>query len=100
MFIEDTDSGTKGYNRGTWCVNWNVASGSFTWSDPVPMYHGNVSTFGFGDGHAESHKWRNGKIIAGGIIAAHGQTADPTQFPTVGPDYDYIHDNFRHPNWK
>jgi prepilin-type N-terminal cleavage/methylation domain-containing protein/prepilin-type processing-associated H-X9-DG protein len=100
IFIEDADAKTSGYNRGTWCVSWAVASGSFTWSDPVPMYHGNTSTFCFADGHATSRRWQSGKIIAGGLIAAVGQTADPTQFPVAGPDYDFIHDNYRHPNWK
>ena len=100
MFIEDVDSGTKGYNRGTWCVRWNAAAGTFTWSDPLPMFHGNVSTFAFADGHSESHKWLDGKIVTQGRIAATGQAADTTQFPTAGVDYNYIHDNFRHPFWK
>jgi prepilin-type N-terminal cleavage/methylation domain-containing protein/prepilin-type processing-associated H-X9-DG protein len=100
IFIEDADSGTSGYNRGTWCVGWNIAVGSFTWSDPVPMYHGNVSTFAFGDGHAESHRWIDGELVKAGIAAANGQTFSLSRASTSGPDYGYIHDNFRHPNWK
>lgn len=105
QFIEDANStasggGNAGYNRGTWVASWNNAAGSFTWSDPVPIYHGNVSSFGFADGHVESRKWQNGKIIAAGRAAALGQPFDLTQFPTSGPDYAYIRDHYRHPNWK
>lgn len=105
QFAEDANStgssgGNAGYNRGTWLASWNNASGSFTWSDPVPMYHGNVSTWGFADGHGESRKWMNGKIIAAGLAAAKGQAFDVTQFPVVGADYLFVRENYRHPNWK
>jgi prepilin-type N-terminal cleavage/methylation domain-containing protein/prepilin-type processing-associated H-X9-DG protein len=100
MFVEDADSKTSGYNRGTWGVVWNIGAGSFTWLDPVPMYHGNVSTFGFADGHAEGHKWRNGTIVQGGIAAANGKTVNLAAYPISGVDYAYIRDNYRHPNWK
>lgn len=103
IFIEDANStsaggGNAGYNRGTWVASWSGSG--FSWSDPVPMYHGNVSTFAFADGHAESHKWVNGKIVVAGIAAANGQTFDVSQFPIVGPDYGYIRDNYRQPSWK
>jgi prepilin-type N-terminal cleavage/methylation domain-containing protein/prepilin-type processing-associated H-X9-DG protein len=103
IFIEDANStsstgGNAGYNRGTWVASWSGSG--FSWSDPVPMYHGNVSTFGFGDGHAESHKWVNGKIISAGIAAANGQNFDVSQFPIIGPDYGYIRDGYRQPSWQ
>jgi prepilin-type N-terminal cleavage/methylation domain-containing protein/prepilin-type processing-associated H-X9-DG protein len=104
-FIEDANSAgssgaNAGYNRGTWVVNWNSSSGSFAWSDPVPMYHGNVSTFGFADGHAESHKWLSGAIVKAGLAAAQAQAFDVTQFPTAGPDYSYVRNYYRQPSWK
>jgi prepilin-type processing-associated H-X9-DG protein len=37
-----------------------IAQGGFTgakWEDLPASYHGKLSTFGFGDGHAEAHKW-------------------------------------------
>lgn len=103
MLIEDANSAgntgaNAGYNRGTWVVSWSGSS--FTWSDPVPMYHGNVSTFAMADGHAESHKWLNGKIVAAGLAAARGQAFDTSQFPTSGADYDYVRDRYRQPSWK
>ncbi len=65
-FMEDCDS--RGFNVGTWVVRWSgnpVAphSQSFAWVDPVPIYHGNVSTFAYLDGHSEAHKWVNNTII-------------------------------------
>ena len=110
MFIEDANStataggGSAGYNRGTWCASWNKPSqyspgGSFTWTDPVPMYHGNLSTFGFADGHADSHKWQDGAIIKAGLAAANGQSFSVAGFPKAGFDYNYIYEGYRHPNW-
>jgi len=105
MFIEDANSantsgGNAGYNRGTWLASWNNAAGSFTWSDPVPMFHGNVSTFGFADGHVESRKWQHGEIVKAGLAAAKAQPFDVSRFPLSGPDYSFIRERYRHPNWK
>lgn len=105
MFIEDANStppnsssGSLGYNNGTWVVNWGGSS--FGWVDPIPVFHGSVSTFSFADGHVESHKWLNGEIIKSGLAAAKGETFDVTRFPTSGPDYNYIRENYRHPSWR
>jgi prepilin-type N-terminal cleavage/methylation domain-containing protein/prepilin-type processing-associated H-X9-DG protein len=103
MFIEDANStGTSGsnagYNRGTWTVRPTPTS--FAWDDPVPMYHGNVSTFGFADGHAESRKWQHGEIVKAGLAAARGQAFDLSRFPLTGTDYNFVRERYRHPNWK
>ncbi len=103
QFIEDAnsagvDGNNAGYNRGTWLARWSGKT--FDWADPVPMYHGNVSTFGFADGHVESHKWLNGNIIAAGLAAARGKAFDLSHFPKGGTDYSYIRDHYRQPSWK
>ena len=73
-FVEDVDS--RGYNESTWIVNWSLSTAqfghpqSFTWQDPIPMYHGNVSTAAFVDGHAEYHKWTDPAIITYGKACA------------------------------
>ena len=100
IFIEDADSGTSGYTKGTWCVGWSATTGTFTWTDPVPMFHGNVSTFSMGDGHAESHKWTDGEIVNAGKAAANAQTYSMARASISGTDYNYVHDNFRFPGWK
>jgi prepilin-type N-terminal cleavage/methylation domain-containing protein/prepilin-type processing-associated H-X9-DG protein len=101
-FLEDVDS--RGYNVGSWVVQWNLGGGghqSFTWVDPIPMYHGNVSTAGFVDGHAESHKWINPVLINyGKSVANNGPLTVPASAPTSGRDYDYIYNGFRFPGWK
>jgi prepilin-type processing-associated H-X9-DG protein len=75
VFVEDCDS--RGMNVGTWVVQWSTAprgdhQNSFTWVDPLPMYHGNVSTFGFLDGHAEHHRWLNSTLRSYGKAVALG----------------------------
>jgi prepilin-type N-terminal cleavage/methylation domain-containing protein len=100
-FLEDCDS--RGYNVGTWVVAWNNApmfghQQSFTWVDPLPMYHGNISTAGFADGHAEFHKWIDGRLIAfGKSVASGGGFNAPAT--TAGLDYDYIYNGYRFPTW-
>jgi prepilin-type N-terminal cleavage/methylation domain-containing protein/prepilin-type processing-associated H-X9-DG protein len=99
-FVEDVDS--RGYNLGTWEVQWTGGNVRFQWIDPIPIYHGNVSTYGFADGHAESHKWLNGNLIAAGKAAAASGTTGgiPGGGPTSGSDYDYIYQGIRFPGWK
>ena len=108
MFVEDADSQGRGWNVGTWAVQWNrnarsannAHAQSFTWLDPIPMYHGNASTFGFADGHAEARKWKDGNLIRAGLAAAAGRpTGFPSGNPNSGSDYDYIYMNYQFPGW-
>ena len=71
-FTEDADE--RGYNLGTWVVQLTVGNpDSFRWIDPPAMYHGNVNTYGFADGHVETHTWRDPNLIKAGQQAASGQ---------------------------
>jgi prepilin-type N-terminal cleavage/methylation domain-containing protein len=98
-FVEDCDS--RGYCVGTWVIMWGVQSGKFSWNDALPMYHGNINTWSFADGHAEPHKWKDPKIISYGLAVAAG-TMSPGILDAAytGPDYEYVHEHYRHPNWK
>ncbi len=101
-FREDCDS--RGFNWGTWVVQWNNTpmfghSQSFTWVDPLPMYHGNVSTAAFADGHAEYHKWTDSKLINYGVSVANGGALSPPNPPTYTPDYEYVYNGYRFPTW-
>jgi len=98
-FVEDVDS--RGYNEGSWEVVWTGGNVRFQWEDPIPIYHGNVSTYGFGDGHAGSHKWLNGNLIAAGKAAASGGNTGgiPGGGPTSGTDYDYVYQGIHFPGW-
>jgi prepilin-type N-terminal cleavage/methylation domain-containing protein/prepilin-type processing-associated H-X9-DG protein len=100
VFVEDCDN--RGYNNGSWTLAW-VAPSSFNWVDAPAMYHGNVGTFGFADGHTESHRWLSGEIINYGKAVAATATPPSSNhptFPTSGPDYQYVHDGYRFPNWQ
>jgi prepilin-type N-terminal cleavage/methylation domain-containing protein len=98
-FMEDADERNR--NVGTWVVRWTTGGNAFTWTDPPAMYHGNISTCGFVDGHAEAHKWKNSTVIQAGQRAANGQAPGlSASSATTKPDSDYIHDNYRFPGWK
>jgi len=102
-FVEDVDS--RGYNNGTWVVNWNLTtaqfghSQSFTWEDPLPMYHNNVSTYSFVDGHTAAHKWIDQAIVNYGKSVALGGSISPPNPPNAGPDYEFIYQGNRFPGW-
>jgi len=98
-FIFDEDTDWRGFNVGTHVLQWNRTAGTFTWVDPWAMYHGNVSTFAFGDGHAEYHRWYDSGVIDTGKRAANGVYASAPA-TIQNSDYNYIHDNWRFPNWK
>lgn len=97
IFTEDADE--RGFNLGGWVVNLTVGNpDSFRWVDPPAMYHGNVNTYGFADGHVETHKWRDANLIKAGKQAASGQA--PTAISatlTSGPDYQYVLGRYLHP---
>jgi prepilin-type N-terminal cleavage/methylation domain-containing protein/prepilin-type processing-associated H-X9-DG protein len=104
IFREDNDS--RGFNLGTWEVNWQSTTPqaghpqSFTWVDPIPMYHGNVSTASFVDGHVESYTWGDPTIIKYGLAVAAGAALNaPTQM-NYTVDYEYIYEGYRFPGWQ
>lgn len=103
MFTEDAGNlGKRGYNVGSWAQRWNVTAKSFSWVDPPALFHGGINTWGFADGHAESHKWHNAAILAAGKRAGSGQNASyfsggPTSLSDT--DYAFVYGGYRHPNW-
>jgi prepilin-type N-terminal cleavage/methylation domain-containing protein/prepilin-type processing-associated H-X9-DG protein len=99
-FMEDADE--RNMNVGTWTVIWNTGANTFSWSDPPAMYHGDVGTVGFADGHAEGHRWRNALVTAAGKRAANGQNPNlgGTSAAATKPDSDYIRQGYRFPGWR
>ena len=103
MWIEDAGVQGHGFNAGTWVVQWSLKSAqyghsqSFTWTDPIPMFHGNTSTQGYADGHAAQHVWTDSALIQAGLQAARGATITPAT--TGGVDYDFIYNGYRFPGW-
>jgi prepilin-type processing-associated H-X9-DG protein len=98
IFTEDAD--WRGYNEGPWVVVWSIGPpGAFAWEDPPTVYHENATGFAFADGHVEQHRWSDGTIIAAGQNAAKGISSSGFMGPDSGPDYDYVRERYRHPNW-
>ena len=111
IFVEQED--TRGYDTGTFNAS---VSGSpptkYNFEDVFGIYHGNVGTFAFADGHAEGHKWLDGQITAAGKDAltvgsqafAYNGTAGatPTYTPNNNPqtstDAAYLCLHWRTPN--
>ena len=91
VFVEDLATAGKGFNQGTWCLQWNASSTSpghsqsFQGIDPPGVYHGNVTEFSFADGHAEIHKW----------VTSSSGSFTPGTF-----DYNYLYNNYRFPAWQ
>jgi prepilin-type N-terminal cleavage/methylation domain-containing protein len=98
-FMEDADERNR--NVGTWVVNWTTGGNTFTWNDPVAMYHGAVSTCSFVDGHAQAYKWKHPLIIQAGLTAADGRDANlAAPSTTTKPDSDFVRHNYRFPGWQ
>ena len=51
-------------NMGTYYPQLNTANGMLSVWIPNSIWHGNSSTYGFADGHAEPHKWLTKEVIA------------------------------------
>ena len=95
VFVEEADP--RGSNLGTWVINVQPPG----WVDPFSIFHGQVSTVGFQDGHAESHKW----IDAATVKAAKDSAAGRESFFWAGgnsrnPDFRWVWDRYRYVNWR
>ena len=60
VWVEERD--TRGDNINAWAFNYSATAPS--WLDDIADYHGGGSSFGFADGHAENHHWREGNTVA------------------------------------
>ena len=75
VFVEEADN--RGWNLGSRLINPDP--NTFTWVDAVALWHINMSTLSFADGHADSHKWRGPAMLEASKAAPRsskfGQTA-------------------------
>jgi prepilin-type N-terminal cleavage/methylation domain-containing protein/prepilin-type processing-associated H-X9-DG protein len=77
IMVEQADP--RGYNKGTFAIDTTRTSAGL--EDVFSMYHGNVGTFAFADGHAEAHTWHNPYIIFDGKYSVN-------QGPSLGYEYN------------
>jgi prepilin-type N-terminal cleavage/methylation domain-containing protein/prepilin-type processing-associated H-X9-DG protein len=95
VFIEEADP--RGYNAGTWVLNVTPPG----WVDPFAIFHGDVSTIAFADGHSEGHKWRDAATIKAATDSANGKES----FYWAGGnskniDFQWVWQRYRHQEWK
>lgn len=65
IFVEQED--TRGYDEGTFNASVSGSPATkYNYEDLFAIFHGNVGTFAFADGHAEGHRWLDGTIISAG----------------------------------
>ena len=97
VFIEEAD--TRSYNNGTWVIDISPPG----WVDPFAIFHGSVTTFGFADGHCESHKWLESSTIKAATAAARGDFSQGF-FWSGGNgknrDFVWVFERYRYRNWK
>lgn len=96
MFLEESDP--RGNNKGTWVIDVKPSPG---WVDPFAIFHGNVSTISFLDGHAESHTWRDPGVLK----AAKDSSAGKESFYWTGGnakniDFQWIYQRYKHVKWE
>jgi len=96
-FMEQTDN--RGYNVGSFEFDWNGGNGNQAYVDIIAMFHGNVNTEGFADGHAEHNKWNDPLLVSQGIAAARTGTVSvyATQPAHSGIDYGYVSSHWLFP---
>ncbi len=104
VFVEQADS--RGYNNGNFAGSVDTSGNPYTFGfvDLFATYHGNVGTFAFADGHAESRKWTDGGILAGGKSANSASsgiykynTTSATTPSTSGRDAAWLVDHWLTP---
>ena len=95
VFLEESDP--RGYNNGTWVIDVQPA---LQWVDPFSVYHGDASSLGFGDGHAEVHRWTDAQILNAARQSGRGiQSFFPPGASATNPDYMWVHYRYRHRNF-
>ena len=91
-FVEQSDS--RGYNVGSFEMDWTGPTSTTAFVDIFAMYHGDVNTFCFADGHVEYHKWLDPAVISVGQQGAEGKIYEwgSNPQPTTGDsDYNYCY---------
>jgi len=95
VLIEETDPRTE--NRGTWVID---VKPSPRWVDPLAVFHGNDSSFGFADGHSENHKWLDKGTLKAAKDSADGKASFFWQGGNArNPDFRWVYERYKHKKW-
>ena len=100
VFIEETDP--RSFNLGTWVIHGQINNPG--WVDPFAIFHGNVSSFSFADGHAEHHSWSDKETIEAARKSAQGTSSFYWGTRGTGlfrnPDFVWVWNNYKHRDWQ
>ena len=95
VLIEETDPRTE--NRGTWVIDVKPIP---RWVDPLAVFHGNDSSFGFADGHSENHKWLDKGTLKAAKDSADGKGSFFWQGGNArNPDFRWVYERYKHKKW-
>ncbi|MCZ7635328.1 MAG: prepilin-type N-terminal cleavage/methylation domain-containing protein [Verrucomicrobia bacterium] len=95
VFIEEADP--RDYNNGTWVLDVSPPG----WVDPFAVFHGDTSTLGFADGHAEAHKWLEPSTIKAARDSANGIQSFYWSGGNIrNRDFRWMYERFKHAKWK
>lgn len=95
FFIEEADS--RGYNLSTWVFNTTPPG----WADVFAIFHGDVTTFGYADGHAAAHKWLESSTVQAGEASAQGKLMLFWKGGNASnPDFVWVWNGYRFQNWQ
>jgi len=95
-FIEEADP--RGNNKGTWVIDVKPNPG---WVDPFAIFHGDVSTIGFADGHSESKRWRDGNTVKAARDSSNGKESFYWTGGTAkNPDFQWVYQRYKHQKWE
>ncbi|MCF7957115.1 MAG: type II secretion system GspH family protein [Phycisphaerae bacterium] len=89
VFVEEEEN--NGSNWGSWILS---APSSFTWWNPISIWHGRSTNIGFADGHAEARQWMDESTIRMGETQQLG--AKPDAAEGEGEDLRFMLRAFHH----
>jgi prepilin-type N-terminal cleavage/methylation domain-containing protein/prepilin-type processing-associated H-X9-DG protein len=93
-FIEESDP--RDYNLGTWVINVKPAS----WVDGFAIFHGNVTTISFADGHAENHGWHDPTTLKAAKDFASGKSVfNWSGGNAKNVDFQWTYEHYKHQKW-
>lgn len=98
VFIEEADP--RSFNRGTWVINVMPSPG---WVDPFAIFHGDVSTIGFADGHAELHRWLEPTTVKAARESSQGVSSfywSGGRRLSANNDFVWVYERYKHTKFE
>ena len=67
------------------------------WVDPFAIFHGDVSSFAYADGHADLHKWSEATTVKAARDSSNGKASFYWAGGNVSNvDFRWVHKNYKH----